>query len=399
MAVLKLYRNTVEGIIKALQQIFSENSYADKVIERILKQNPRWGSHDRRFIAESTYEIVRWYRLLKEASGDSEPSFWKLFGTWCIVNEIELPGWSEFENTDAEKILNNYEKLKSIRKIRESIPDWLDEIGSNELGKEWDKEIEALNQQAKVVLRVNTLKTTKEHLQKLLADQQIETESISKFPDALILKKRQSVFQLKEFKEGLFELQDASSQVVGTFLNAEPGMRIIDACAGGGGKTLHLAALMKNKGRIIAMDVEQWKLEELKKRARRAGAGNIETKLIESGKTIKRLSESADRLLLDVPCSGLGVLKRNPDAKWKLSLDFIEKVKTMQQEILNSYCSMLKPGGIMVYATCSLLASENEKQVQNFINEQKDSFELLEEKRIMPSEGFDGFYMARLKKL
>ena len=127
--------------------------------------------------------------------------------------------------------------------------------------------------------------------------------------------------------------------------------------------------------------------------------GVISLNRFESSKTIKRLENSADRLLLDVPCSGLGVLKRNPDAKWKLTADFIDQVKVKQQEVLTNYSSMLKPGGLMVYATCSLLASENEKQVEKFIRDQKGNFEFVEEKKIMPSEGFDGFYMARIKKV
>ena len=175
-------------------------------------------------------------------------------------------------------------------------------------------------------------------------------------------------------------------------------MRVIDACAGGGGKTLHLAALMKNKGRIIAMDTEAWKLDELKKRARRAGVGNIEPRVIESSKTIKRLENSADRLLLDVPCSGLGVIKRNPDAKWKLTPEFMERVKELQQHILADYSTMLKTNGLMVYSTCSLLPSENEKQVEKFLESRKDKFELLEQKWLKPSEGFDGFYMALIQR-
>jgi 16S rRNA (cytosine967-C5)-methyltransferase len=156
---------------------------------------------------------------------------------------------------------------------------------------------------------------------------------------------------------------------------------------------------MKNKGKIIAMDVEQWKLDELQKRARRAGVSNMETRFIESSKIIKRLENSADRLLLDVPCSGLGVLKRNPDAKWKLSPDFIDKVRELQSHILNDYCGMVKPGGVMIYSTCSVLSSENEKQVQEFLKTHEGKFELLEEKRTWPSEGFDGFYMAAIKRI
>ncbi len=175
-------------------------------------------------------------------------------------------------------------------------------------------------------------------------------------------------------------------------------MRIIDACAGAGGKTLHLAALAKNKGRIIAMDVEQWKLDELQKRARRAGVSNLEPRLIESSKSIKRLEKSADRVLLDVPCSGLGVLKRNPDAKWKLSPEFIQQVRELQHNILSDYGVMLKPGGLMVYSTCSILPSENEEQVRRFLEEKQGEYELVKDKHTWPSEGYDGFYMALLKK-
>jgi 16S rRNA (cytosine967-C5)-methyltransferase len=213
-----------------------------------------------------------------------------------------------------------------------------------------------------------------------------------------VLEERQNIFTTPAFKEGLFEVQDGGSQAISPFLRIAPGMRVIDACAGAGGKTLHLAALMKNKGRIVAMDTEQWKLDELQKRARRAGVSNMEARVIESGKTIKRLANSADRLLLDVPCSGLGVLKRNPDAKWKLSLEFIDKIKELQQHILHDYCDLLKPEGLLVYSTCSILPSENENQVQQFLSTKNGAFELVEEKHIFPSEGFDGFYMALIKK-
>jgi 16S rRNA (cytosine967-C5)-methyltransferase len=214
----------------------------------------------------------------------------------------------------------------------------------------------------------------------------------------LRLKQRQNIFQLPSFKDGLFEVQDAGSQAIAPFLQVEPGMRVIDACAGGGGKTLHLAALTQNKGKIVAMDTEGWKLEELMKRAKRAGASNIETRVIDSAKVIKRLEGTADRLLLDVPCSGLGVIRRNPDAKWKLSLEFVEKVKTLQQKILTEYSTMVKPGGKMVYSTCSLLPSENEKQVEQFLEGNGKTFTLITSKTILPSQGFDGFFMALLQR-
>jgi len=396
---MKLYRNLSEAVIQGLESIFTDNKYADKVIEKILKSNPKWGARDRRFIAETIYDIVRWQRLFKEISEAQEDDFWKLLGVWCLWNNTEFPDWKEFEGLSRKKIEANYEKLKDIRKVRESIPDWLDELGEKELGKEWDTELAALNEEAKVVLRVNTLKVPRKELKEDLEENEnILTEAPADFPDALILEQRQNIFTRQQFRDGLFEVQDAGSQVIAPFLKVEPGMRVIDACAGGGGKTLHLAALMKNKGRIVAMDTEAWKLDELKKRARRAGVGNIEPRVIESSKTIKRLENSADRLLLDVPCSGLGVIKRNPDAKWKLTPEFMERVKELQQHILADYSTMLKTNGLMVYSTCSLLPSENEKQVEKFLESRKDKFELLEQKWLKPSEGFDGFYMALIQR-
>jgi 16S rRNA (cytosine967-C5)-methyltransferase len=199
------------------------------------------------------------------------------------------------------------------------------------------------------------------------------------------------------FKEGLFEVQDASSQCVAPFLQVEPGMKVIDACAGGGGKTLHIGALMQNKGRILALDVHQWKLNELRKRCGRAGVDVAETRMIEGSKSIKRLAGYADRVLLDVPCSGLGVLRRNPDAKWKLSNEEIDRLIIEQQDILTRYSVMVKPGGKLVYATCSVLPSENEDQVQKFLAKHGDDWTLEEEMKINPAEsGHDGFYGARL---
>ncbi|HEY9490052.1 MAG TPA: methyltransferase domain-containing protein, partial [Chryseosolibacter sp.] len=320
-------------------------------------------------------------------------------GVWCILSGVDLPAWEEFEGLSRDAVLDREKRPMYSRKIRESIPDWLDELGERELGKErWETELSALNEMAPVVLRTNTLKISKADLQSRLQEEDIGTLVLDEYPDALVLAERQNIFPSPTFKEGLFEVQDAGSQAISPFLRISSGMRVVDACAGAGGKTLHLAALMANKGRIIALDTEEWKLDELQKRGRRAGVSNMEARVIESGKTIKRLANTADRLLLDVPCSGLGVLKRNPDAKWKLSMEFIDKIKELQQHILHDYCDIVKPGGLLVYSTCSILPSENENQVHRFLSEKK-TFELVDQKHIFPSQGFDGFYMALLKRV
>ena len=219
-------------------------------------------------------------------------------------------------------------------------------------------------------------------------------------PDALQLDKRANVFATEAFKKGMFEVQDASSQRVAYYLDVEPGMRVVDACAGAGGKSLHLAARMDNKGQLISLDIYQSKLNELKKRARRNQAHNIETRLIDNNKVIKKLYGQADRLLLDVPCTGLGVLKRNPDTKWKLRPEFLDEIRETQQEILQNYSPILKKGGKMVYATCSILPSENQEQIAKFLaSEAGKDFELIKDEAVSPSKtGYDGFYMALLEK-
>lgn len=395
---MRLHRSTTEAVIQSLVQIFAEGRYADKVIEKVLKQNPKWGARDRRFIAEVTYDIVRWYLLLRYVARAKEDEFWKMLAAWCVLHEINFPDWQEFRGVSRHEILKRYEDAKQNRQVRESIPEWLDQVCLDELGQQWEKELASLNEEAPVVLRANTLKISRRDLAKRLEEEEVDTFFPDNFPDALILEERKNVFGVPSFKEGLFEVQDAASQAIAPFLQVEPGMRVIDACAGAGGKTLHLAAMMKNKGRIIAMDVEQWKLDELQKRARRAGVSNLETKLIDSSKIIKRLDNSADRLLLDVPCSGLGVLKRNPDAKWKLTKEFIDEVTHLQEHILNDYCSMVKPGGKMVYSTCSILPSENEKQIEKFLQSHGDQFTLIRDAHLWPTDGYDGFYMALLSR-
>ncbi len=402
---MRLHRNLVFATIDALAEIFNEGNYADKVIEKTLKRDKRWGSRDRSFIAETTYDIVRWKRLYAEIAEVKEPfkreDLFRMFAVWCVLRGVTIPEWPQFERTPERRIKGRFDELSKIRKFRESVPDWMDELGAKELGeKVWTKEIHALNEQAPVVIRANKLKTNAKDLAEKLSEEGFETANLKNYPEALELKERANIFRTKAFQDGLFEVQDASSQRVAEFLDVEPGMRVVDTCAGAGGKTLHLAALMENKGQIIALDIYGNKLKELKRRAKRAGAHNVETRSIDSTKVIKKLYNSADRVLIDAPCSGLGVLSRNPDAKWKLQPDFLDKIRNTQLEILEQYSKIVKKGGKLVYATCSVLPSENQQQVQKFLKtEAGKDFKLLREKSILSSEsGYDGFYMASLQK-
>ncbi|ADV47455.1 Fmu (Sun) domain protein [Cellulophaga algicola DSM 14237] len=403
---MKLHRNLVFAVVDALNLIFNEEEYADKVVQKVLKFDKRWGARDRGFIAETTYEIVRYKRLYIEIAEVkapfSRPNLFRVFAVWAVLRGIELPDWKQIETVPNRKIKGRFDELSKIRKFKESIPDWMDEIGVKSLGeKRWTKELNALNQQADVILRANTLKTTKEALRANLLENGIDCEPIAGYTDALKLAERGNVFRTDAFQNGMFEVQDASSQLVAEFLDVKPGQRVIDTCAGAGGKTLHIAALMENKGQLIAMDIYENKLKELKRRAKRNGAFNIEPRVIDSTKVIKKLYGKADRILIDAPCTGLGVLRRNPDAKWKLQPEFLEKIMATQQEILRSYSKMLKPEGKMVYATCSILPQENNEQVKSFLaSEEGRDFRLIKENKIYASEsGYDGFYMALLEKI
>jgi 16S rRNA (cytosine967-C5)-methyltransferase len=391
---LKLHQNVLQGIIDNLEQIFTHNKYTDDVLEKSFKRHKQWGARDRRFIAETTYEMVRWWRNLlhNTQSYQEDPLVYqKTLAAHLSKKGHDLPDWLV---TYQISTLNE----NPTRAITESIPDWLDQMGKNALKENWDKELSALNQEAKVFLRVNTLKTNTNSLAQILKKKGIETLRAKNSSNCLVMVKRQALANLEEYQQGLFEIQDIGSQEIAPFLAPKPEERIVDACAGGGGKTLHLAALMGNKGEIVALDIEDRKLKNLQQRTERAGIDIIRPQLV-SAETIQELSGWADKLLLDVPCSGLGVLKRNPDAKWKLAPETISQVKGTQRQILEQYPDMLKIGGEMVYATCSIFPSENQEQIKWFLEKKGSQFLFLEEKQVWPSDGGDGFYMARLKRI
>ncbi|WP_282050104.1 RsmB/NOP family class I SAM-dependent RNA methyltransferase [Maribacter aquivivus] len=402
---MKLHRNLVFAVIDALNLIFNENEYADKVVQKVLRYDKRWGARDRGFIAETTYEMVRYKRLYTEIAEVkapfSRPDLFRMWAVWAVLKGISLPDWKQIEPTPERRIKGKFDELSQIRKYREAVPDWIDELCEKALGEKlWTEELAKLNVPADVILRTNTLKTNKEELRKALLDENIVAEPVKGHPSALKLVERANVFVTQAFKNGMFEVQDASSQLVAEFLDVEPGQRVVDTCAGAGGKSLHLAALMENKGQLISMDIYGSKLKELKRRARRNGAHNIEVREIDSSKVYKKLYGSADRVLIDAPCTGLGVLRRNPDSKWKMQPEFLDKIVKTQHDIIRSYSKIVKPGGKMVYATCSILPQENSHQVQSFLkSEEGKDFSLVKDKKIYASKsGFDGFYMALLEK-
>lgn len=395
---MTLHPNLTTQILGALGDIFARNQHAEQIVDARLKANRKWGARDRRLFAESVYENVRWWRLNWHLAGlpDAE----------CLqpeaiteerVRTLWEAYWARHEAALAGQPTTPPEDISLA--IRASVPDWLFELGAKEFGAEWPGLLAALNQPADVFLRANSLHTTADALKADLALQGIEADEVPGLPDALRLKERRKLGNSTTFCNGLFEIQDAASQHVAPLLQVEPGQTVIDACCGAGGKTLHLAALMRNKGRLLALDVRDKPLHALAERAKRASISIIELGVLDKEQVHADLFASADRVLLDVPCSGLGTLRRNADVKWKLTAKEVARLTRVQARILSDYSQFVKPGGKLVYATCSLLPDENERQVQAFLAEHGAQWTLEQELHLRPDRaGFDGFYAARLMR-
>ena len=402
---MKLHQNLALGIISCLEMIIKDKKALKSSLKQLLKKNRNWGSRDRRFIGAAVLEITRWQRKFSEM-GKLDPKldryYWNLLGVWILYKDIPLPDWENFSEIN-KKSINFKLKLKSkSRAIKQSIPDWLDDLGIKSFGKTlWEKEIESLNETAPLVLRVNIFRTTTEKLQNILKKKYaIESKKIPEYPYALFLDKHRKLDHLELFKKGWFEIQDANSQRVSVFAAPKPGMTVIDACAGAGGKTLHIANIMQNKGSIIALDPNNKKLEQLKIRIKRNGIRIVTIHNLNNENYEKKYKTNADLVLIDAPCSGLGVLRRNPAAKWQMNPNNIQKLIYIQQEILQKQSIYVKRGGILVYSTCSIFPDENENQIKNFLaTGLGKSFYLEKEETFLThqSKG-DGFYMARLIK-
>ena len=397
---MKYHFHLLKSAEEALASIFFDQRYADKAVEYYLRQNKKWGSRDRRFFAELVYDCVRWWSLYWRYLGQQpkEDSVLPILAVSLVERGLPMPEFDEFKRLRPEK----WKKAKSeIQEdwVKESIPQWLYNYCHEDMGEAWPATLSALNKPNQLVVRHNPLLCSRKELLHALKDLPRETTELTHCPSGVLFESRYNVFSTPLFKKGWFEVQDGSSQLVAPFMDLQPGQRVVDACAGAGGKTLHIASLLQNKGKVVALDIHQWKLDELKKRARRNKISNIESRVIESQKVIKRLKASADRALLDVPCTGLGVLRRNPDTKWKLSQERIQELLQIQADILDNYSQVVKPGGKLIYVTCSILKVENEKQVQAFLHRNGGSWKLEKQMRMYPNrKGFDGFYMASLSK-
>lgn len=294
--------------------------------------------------------------------------------------------------------------------VKFEVPDWILPSLRAQFGPTLAAELHAMNEPAPLDLRVNLLKTDQATALRALAAEGLTAQPTTYSPWGLRLRSRQSITAGKAFQDGLVEIQDEGSQLIALALDAQPGMRVVDFCAGAGGKTLAIAMGMANKGHIVACDVSETRLDGAIKRLRRAGVHNAERHLLAPGdKWVKRQAAKFDRVLVDAPCTGTGTWRRNPDARVRLTAQDLAELVVKQAEILDQAQKLLKPGGKLVYATCSVLRDENEAQVEAFLI-RHPSFKALPLEapaalqgqpflRLSPAQhGTDGFFGAILSK-
>ena len=394
---MKLHRHLCDSTLEIAKSVLVNHRVLDYELATAFEANPKWGKRDRNFVAESLFETTRWRRALSFLV-DSEETNSLLSAQWLLMG-YELPEWHSYNGRPADEILARQSLLADQpRAIRQSIPDWLDQIGHAELGDLWEPQLAALNEKPSVFLRVNTLLATVPDTIVWLAEQGVETTTLPDHPHALALPPGKMLPKSLRI-DGRIEIQDPSSQSISPLLEPQTGQRIIDACSGAGGKALHLAALSDNEARIFAMDVDAKKLATLQHRAKRARATAISPKPI-TETTPTDFENIADSLLIDSPCSGLGTLKRQPDLKWRLKPAALDRVRSIQAQLLAEYPKMLKPGGKLLYATCSILPSENQDQITRFLEKRPGEYELISQTNLLPSQtGHDGFHASLLRKL
>ena len=411
----------IDDALSALTSLLDFSYPADAVLSRFFREHKSLGPRERAFIAESVYTVLRRKRSLEKlCSRDGErvtPR--KLF----LASLVRYQGMSQRQLGDVLKS----KELDWIATIKGSpeeafspaeqadFPDWL--VEKLQLD---DEDLLALarglNQSAPLDLRVNTLKANRDDVLARLQAEGIEAEATPYAPLGIRLKGKPSLARHPLFLDGTFEVQDEGSQLLGHLLAPKRGEMVADFCAGAGGKTLLLGALMRSTGRLYAFDVSEKRLAKLKPRAARSGLSNIHPAVIsnEQDQRIKRLAGKLDRVLVDAPCSGLGTLRRNPDLKWRQSPESVAELTAKQAAILAAAARLVKVGGRLVYATCSLLAEENSAIVNDFLarhpefhrvscrevlSKQNISLDTGEDLKLLPHlHGTDGFYAAVLER-
>lgn len=377
----------IQEAISCLDEIFISYFPADAVLGHRFKKKRYIGSKDRQFIAGEVYKVLRrLYTLrwrLAEAGAKADGRmlmFASMIGDGISIDVIDKhtqageyapPALLKPEIVQLEKLQRWKGDMPEHARL--GYPEWLEGELKETFGDSFEAEWLSLKQEAAVDLRANTLKTTRAELMNALITHAIEVSPTRYSPLGVRLPKRAPIFSLPEFREGWFEMQDEASQLASMLVDAAPGQKVIDFCAGAGGKTLAIAAQMQGKGRILAMDTSESRLGQMQPRLNRANVHNVQIKLLKglNDPFLKRHKGTADRVLCDVPCSGLGTIRRNPDLLFKLTPERLREYQEMQQAILEAGSELVGPSGRLIYATCSLLRAENEAQIEKFLNKFK----------------------------
>ncbi len=373
----------------ALREVLRLDAPADSTLSHFFRRHPKLGSRERGVIAEAVYTVLRNRRFYVEfACGGSTPTMRQmaLLGLSDSVG-VESLGLSAEELDWLAGVMSTDRALLPPA-IYANLPQWLFDKLVEQYGEAETMALaQALNQPAPLDLRVNSLKASREDVINELAAAPIQCEAMPFSSLGLRVKKKPALHNLPLFKSGAIEVQDEGSQLLSQIVGAKRGEMVADFCAGAGGKTLALGAAMRNTGRLYAFDISEKRLSRLKPRLARSGLSNVHPVRIahENDARIKRLAGKVDRVLVDAPCSGLGTLRRNPDMKWRQSLDAIDELQQKQQAILSSAARMVKPGGRLVYATCSLLKEENESVVAQFLSSH-DQFSLVPMKQVLAEQ-------------
>jgi len=378
---------------EVLRDILRFTAPADVTLSRFFKDNPRFGGRERGVIAEAVYAVLRNKSFFTDfASGGNTPS----------MRRLALLGLAETAGIDAIGGLTEDEthfltRIKEVDRsllpgpIRANLPQWLFDKLVNQFGEAEALELAAvLNTPAPLDLRVNSIKAGRDEVIAKLAEAPIVAEPMPYAPLGLRVLKKPALQNLPLFKEGAIEVQDEGSQVLSQIVGARRGEMVVDFCAGAGGKTLALGAMMRNTGRLYAFDVSEKRLSKLKPRMARSGLSNIQSVLIahERDVKVKRLAGKVDRVLVDAPCSGLGTLRRNPDVKWRQKPDAVAEMQEKQAAILDGAARLVKGGGRLVYGTCSLLNEENDFIVEQFLESHPD-FELVPMNKVLAEQKID----------
>lgn len=378
---------------EVLREILRFTGPADGTLSRYFRDHPKLGSRERGVVAEAVYGLLRnkaVYTSFAESGNGPTMRRMTLLGLADAVGVESLGGLTE-EETEWLNHVMQIDRTLLPSLLRSNMPGWLFEKLVARDGEAAALELaHAVNQPAPLDLRVNAIKATREDVITALAEAPILCEPTPYAPLGIRIIKKPALQNLPLFKNGSIEVQDEGSQLLSQIVGAKRGEMVVDFCAGAGGKTLSLGAAMRNTGRLYAFDISEKRLAKLKPRLARSGLSNVHPVQIahENDAKVKRLAGKIDRVLVDAPCSGLGTLRRNPDVKWRQTPQSLVELNEKQASILAGAARLVKAGGRLVYATCSILDEENEAIVASFLAS-RDDFVLIPMSEVLAEQKID----------